>query len=104
MEPSSTCLEWVEVIEIATREESGIICVMNRWAIGCLIAALAASGCVKVSTEPIRIEPVYIEITINHKVQKELDDLFAELDQASQAAEYVPYEEGSIEEDLKEEE
>ena len=49
-------------------------------------------GCVRVKTEPIRVEPIYIEITINHRVQEALDDLFADLDQASQTAEYEPLE------------
>ncbi|MEX0332651.1 MAG: hypothetical protein AB3N64_14645 [Puniceicoccaceae bacterium] len=59
------------------------------------IAGLSAlmiclSGCVQVKTEPIRIEPIYIEITVNHKVQQELDDLFADIDQASDTADYAP--------------
>jgi hypothetical protein len=49
-------------------------------------------ACVQVKTEPIRIEPIYIEITINHRVQKELDDLFADIDQASGTADYSPVE------------
>ena len=48
------------------------------------------SACVQVKTEPIRIEPIYIEITVNHKVQQELDDLFADIDQASDTADYAP--------------
>ena len=47
-------------------------------------------GCVRVKTDPIRIEPIYIEITINHKVQQELDDLFADIDQASETADFEP--------------
>jgi len=58
-----------------------------------LATGLAFSGCVNVKTEPIRIEPIYIEITINHRVQRELDDIFAEIDQASETADYVPVEE-----------
>ena len=51
------------------------------------------AGCVQVKTEPIKIEPIYIEITINHRVQKELDDLFADIDRASETADYKPIEE-----------
>ena len=40
-----------------------------------LLLAGTLVSCVQVKTEPIRIEPIYIEITINHRVQKELDDL-----------------------------
>ena len=49
-------------------------------------------GCVHVKTEPIRIEPIYIEITINHRVQKELEDLFADIDRASATMDYTPLE------------
>jgi hypothetical protein len=51
---------------------------------------LALAGCVRVQTDPIRIEPIYIEVTVNHRVQKELDDIFAEIDQASQTTTYTP--------------
>ncbi len=52
------------------------------------MAALVVAGCVQVKTEPIKIEPIYIEITVNHKVQKELDDVFAVIDAASETAEF----------------
>ncbi|MFP4282754.1 MAG: hypothetical protein ACOC3I_03190 [Verrucomicrobiota bacterium] len=55
-----------------------------------LLAALA--GCVHVKSDPIRVEPIYIEITINHRVQEELDDIFSEIDQASTTTEYAPLE------------
>ena len=51
-----------------------------------------SAACVRVKTEPIRIEPIYIEVTINHRVQEELDDLFAEIDQASETTNYAPLE------------
>jgi hypothetical protein len=57
---------------------------------GLIVLLGLAPGCVQVKTEPIRIEPIYIEITINHRVQKELDDLFADIDQASDTADYAP--------------
>ena len=53
---------------------------------------LTLTACVRVKTEPIRIEPIYIEITINHRVQKELDNLFADIDAASETADYAPIE------------
>ena len=55
-----------------------------------LVLAFALVGCVQVKTEPIRIEPIYIEITVNHKVQKELDDVFADIDAASETADFTP--------------
>lgn len=54
----------------------------------CALAAL--SGCIHVKTDPIKIEPIYIEITVNHRVQQELDDIFAEIDQASTTTDYQP--------------
>lgn len=48
------------------------------------------AGCVRVKTEPIRIEPIFIEITVNHRIQKELDSFFAEIDQASETTAYAP--------------
>jgi len=58
--------------------------------VGLLTLLGLCPACVQVKTEPIRIEPIYIEITINHRVQKELDDLFADIDKASQTADYAP--------------
>lgn len=49
-----------------------------------------AAGCVRVKTEPIRIEPIYIEITVNHRIQEELDSFFAEIDKASETTTYTP--------------
>ena len=60
-----------------------------------LLAALGGAicgGCIHVKTDPIKIEPIYIEITVNHRVQKELDDIFAEIDQASTTSTYKPLE------------
>ena len=45
-----------------------------------------------VKTDPIKIEPIYIEITINHKIQRELDTIFADIDKASTTADYTPLE------------
>lgn len=53
-----------------------------------LLAALA--GCIHVKTDPIKIEPIYIEITINYEIQRELDDIFGEIDAASQSTDYTP--------------
>jgi hypothetical protein len=53
---------------------------------------ITVPGCVRVQTEPIRVEPIYIEITINHRVQQELDDFFADIDRASATMEYEPLE------------
>ena len=64
----------------------------QRYLLGCILIIGFIPGCVQVKTEPIRIEPIYIEITVNHRVQKELDDIFADIDQASSTADYAPVE------------
>lgn len=66
---------------------------MIRRLLICPLGLLGLAGCIHVKTDPIRIEPIYIEITVNHKVQRELDDIFAELDQASTTATYEPLKE-----------
>ena len=63
-----------------------VLCVVGVWV-----------GCVRVQTEPIRIEPIYIEITVNHRVQEALDSVFAEIDQASRTTEYAPLDEEGAE-------
>lgn len=60
-----------------------------------VLLLILSTGCVRVQTEPIRVEPIYIEITINHRVQEELDSLFAGIDQASETTDYEPLEETS---------
>ncbi len=55
-----------------------------------LVLLIMTPACVQVKTEPIKIEPIYIEITVNHRVQKELDDVFADADKASRTADYQP--------------
>lgn len=54
---------------------------------------LGLGGCVQVKTDPIRIEPIYIEITINHRIQRELEDIFGEIDKESETVGYRPLEE-----------
>jgi hypothetical protein len=51
---------------------------------------LVLAGCVQVKTEPIKVEPIYIEITVNHRVQEELDSYFREIDQLSETSRYEP--------------
>lgn len=54
------------------------------------LVVVSLSACVQVKTEPIKIEPIYIEITVNHRVQKALDDVFADIDRASETADFKP--------------
>lgn len=64
-----------------------------RRALICLPLLMFASGCVRLQVEPIRIEPIYIEMTINHRIQRDLDAFFADLDRASASLDYEPLEE-----------
>lgn len=50
----------------------------------CLLA-----GCLTVKTEH-KIEPIHITVDVNLKIQKELDNFFADLDAASQTRDYTP--------------
>lgn len=43
-----------------------------------LAGMLPQTGCIRVSTDPIRVEPITIEVTINHRIQRELEDVFGE--------------------------
>lgn len=64
-----------------------------RRALICLPLLALASACVRLQVEPIRIEPIYIEMTINHRIQRDLDSFFADLDRASASLDYEPLEE-----------
>lgn len=48
---------------------------------------VVGSGCVRVQTDPIRIEPITIEVTVNHRIQDELDNYFGEIDRMSETTE-----------------
>lgn len=78
--------------------------VSDRWFCGLLTAVATVvligpwTGCVRLSTDPIRIEPISIEVTINHRIQRELEDIFGSIDQASDTVEYEPLEDEEEEE------
>lgn len=46
---------------------------------------LGSSGCLRIKSDPIRIEPIRIDVFIN--VERDLDELFLELDRQSQTME-----------------
>ncbi len=59
-----------------------------------VLAAIASvSGCLRVRVDPIQIEPIYIEVTVNHRIQRDLDSFFGELDRVSEAIDYKPLDE-----------
>ena len=57
-----------------------------------LAGMLPQTGCIRVSTDPIRVEPITIEVTINHRIQRELEDIFGDIDRASESMDYRPLE------------
>lgn len=70
------------------------VCFLGRMRIFVLVLAVGLlSGCLRVRVDPIQIEPIYIEVTINHRIQRDLDDFFADLDRESAAMDYKPLEE-----------
>lgn len=56
------------------------------------VLCTAIGGCIHIKTDPIKIEPISIEITVNHRIQRELDEFFADIDRASETVEYKPLE------------
>ncbi|RME93007.1 MAG: hypothetical protein D6766_09060 [Verrucomicrobia bacterium] len=52
-----------------------------------LLLAAALPGCIRVKTEPIRVEPIQITMDVNLRVMKELDSFFGDLDAAADTME-----------------
>lgn len=51
------------------------------------------SGCLTTRHEVVlRVEPIYAQIDVNLRVQQQLDDIFGEIDAASESGDYVPAE------------
>ncbi len=48
---------------------------LQRFAV--FVAVLVLSGCGPSITVHHKIDPIFVNITINHKIQKELEDVFA---------------------------
>lgn len=48
------------------------------------------SGCIRIKSDPIRVEPIHITMDINLKVQRELDKFFSDLDALAQTMESSP--------------
>jgi hypothetical protein len=51
--------------------------------LGCVAALALAAGCVRVSTDPIEVRPIQINVDVNVRVDRALDDFFGELDRKS---------------------
>jgi hypothetical protein len=54
-----------------------------KWSLFLLGLMVALTGCVRLKTEPIRVEPIEITMNINVRVVQELTDFFDELDAQS---------------------
>ncbi|KAF0094013.1 MAG: hypothetical protein E1N59_2271 [Puniceicoccaceae bacterium 5H] len=64
-----------------------------------MVALALTGGCIHVKTDPIKIEPIYVEVTINYEVQRELDDIFGDIDAASSTTDYEPLQPATESED-----
>ncbi len=50
---------------------------MRPWIMGVLLAALLAlAGCGPTITVHHKVDPIFVNVTINHKVQEELEEIF----------------------------
>lgn len=58
---------------------------MKRSALLLSLLPLAFSGCMSIKTEPIEVKPIHItvDVNVNVKVEKALDDFFGDLDKKS---------------------
>jgi hypothetical protein len=54
-----------------------------KWILLLLSLTLPLVGCVRVKTEPIRVEPIEITMNVNVRVVEEVTDFFDELDARS---------------------
>ena len=50
---------------------------MRRWTTGALLGALLAlAGCGPTITVHHKVDPIFVNVTINHKVQRDLEEVF----------------------------
>ena len=52
-------------------------------------------GCIRVKTDPIRVEPIHITMDVNVRISRELDNFFGDLDAMSETMETSGTKEGS---------
>ena len=61
------------------------MCLPQKWLrVSPLLAFIALAGCVSVKTEH-RVEPIHITMDVNVRLERALDDAFADLDAQSVA-------------------
>jgi hypothetical protein len=53
------------------------------WKFSVMLPALLTGGCFSVKTEPIEVKPIHItvDVNVNVKVEKALNDFFGDIDQ-----------------------
>ena len=49
---------------------------MSRWIVGALVGGILAIGGCSTITVHHKVDPIFVNVTINHKVQKELEEVF----------------------------
>ena len=54
-----------------------------KWTLPLLALTVALTGCVRLKTEPIRVEPIEITMNVNLRVEQAVTDFFEELDARS---------------------
>lgn len=52
-----------------------------------VLALLPTVGCIRVKSDPVRVEPIEINVTVRVKVDRELDDFFDDLDRKNETIE-----------------
>ena len=60
---------------------------MNN-AIAMLVLLIPLMGCVRIRTEPVKVEPIEITMNVNVRIARELDEFFGDLDAESELLEY----------------
>ncbi len=63
-----------------------------KWILTFLALTVALTGCVRLKTEPIRVEPIEITMNVNLRVVQEVTDFFEELDARSTVMTPLPTE------------
>ena len=57
-----------------------------------LSLALATMGCVRMKSDPIRVEPIEITMNVNLRIAQELSEFFDDLDAQSEVMRQLPAE------------
>ncbi len=47
------------------------------------LLGLLLAGCIHVKTDPIEVKPIKVTVDVNVKIEKAVDDFFADLDKKS---------------------